>query len=183
MVMVSRPNFGRVGYLRGPKWAPNERKSIFWAFFVYFWSFLLISLILSYLCDWNCQNTIPKGRCSNKMADFKASGYFRGPWTSIISTFCLYFGIFEDFLNLSSAKTLQSYFWKGTGGFRCQIQCWKRLWWFKRSTDWKSASSWRLYVAPLPVYRYQCFLPFFSQFRRSAHFGLHSTTIKKWFWW
>ena len=57
------------------------------------------------------------------------------------------------------------------------------FWWVKRSTDWKSASSWRLHVAPLPVYCYQCFLPFFSQFCRSAHFGLHSTTIKKWFWW
>ena len=36
--------------------------------------------------------------------------------------------------------------------------------------DWKSASSWRLHVAPLPVYRYQCFLPFFSQFCWSVHF-------------
>ena len=95
--MVSRPNFGRVGYLRGPKWAPNEHKSIFWAFFVYIWCFLLTSLILWYLCDWNYGNTISKGRCSNKMADFSASGYFWGPWTSIISTFCLDFGIFWGF--------------------------------------------------------------------------------------
>ena len=103
MVMVSRPNFGRVGYLRGPEWAPNEHKTIFLAFFVYFCGFLLISLVLSNLCDWNYWNTIHKGLCSNEMADFEASRYFWGPWTSIISTFCLYFGIFGDFLILSLA--------------------------------------------------------------------------------
>ena len=49
------------------------------------------------------------------------------------------------------------------------------FWGLKRSTDWKSASLWRLHVGPLPVYRYQLFYPLFASFvDQRTLFTLHN---------
>ena len=94
MVMVSRPNFGHVGYLRGLKWALNEHNSIFRHFsliFVVFCSFpqcypiyVVGTIEIQYINDF----------AAIKQRILKRLGFFEGPRISVKAFFRHFFLIF-----------------------------------------------------------------------------------------
>ena len=92
--MVSRPNFGHVGYLRGLKWALNEHNSIFRHFsliFVVFCSFpqcypiyVVGTIEIQYINDF----------AAIKQRILKRLGFFEGPRISVKAFFRHFFLIF-----------------------------------------------------------------------------------------